>query len=77
METKIVFLQHVVKLSTEELTINQKKTGERKYLVDEVVGIKPHTKMSSDVVVKVIDSAVDGSYRLSGEKAVNTEAVIS
>ena len=33
--------------------------------------------MSSDVVVKVIDSAVDGSYRLSGEKAVNTEAVIS
>lgn len=49
--------------------------GERKYLVDEAVGIKSHTKMSSDVAVKVIDSAVGGSYRLSGEKAVNTEAV--
>lgn len=46
-----------------------KKTGERKYLVDSIVGINPHDRVTTDVVINAIDEAVDSSYRKGGEKA--------
>lgn len=46
-----------------------KKTGERKYLVDSIVGIEPHDRVTADVVINAIDEAVDSSYRKGGEKA--------
>jgi hypothetical protein len=46
-----------------------KKTGERKYLVDSIVGINPHDRVTADVVINAIDEAVDSSYRKGGEKA--------
>lgn len=46
-----------------------KEGGSRKYLVDEIVGIGPHDKVSTDVVINAIDEAVDTSYSKAGEKA--------
>ena len=46
-----------------------KGEGKRRYLVDEIVGIKPHDRVSGDVVINAIEEAVDSSYRKAGEKA--------
>lgn len=46
-----------------------KHGGKRKYLVDELVGIKPHDRMSADVVIKTLDEAIESSYKKAGEKA--------
>lgn len=52
-----------------------KKTGERKYLVDSIVGIDSHDRVTSDVVINAIDEAVDSSYRKGGEKASFVEVI--
>jgi hypothetical protein len=59
-----------------------KHGGKRKYLVDELVGIKPHERMSADVVINTLDEATESSYRKAGEKAscediVSKQAVMS
>lgn len=54
-----------------------KATGERAYLTDKAAGIKPHMRISNDVVIKTLENVVDSSYRLSGENAVYTEDKIS
>ena len=50
-----------------------KKTGEFKYLSDEIVGIMPYDKMDLSLKAKLIDEAIETPYRRSGEKA--TEAL--
>src|SRR5690625_1601925 len=45
-----------------------KKTGEYKYLVDEILGIKPHDKMDISLKAKLIEEAIDSPYRKSGQK---------
>ena len=52
-----------------------KKTGQRKYLVDSIVGINPHDRVTADVVINAIDEAVDSSYRKAGEKASYVEKI--
>ncbi len=52
-----------------------KKTGERKYLVDSIVGINPHDRVTADVVINAIKEAVDSSYRKGGEKASYVEKI--
>jgi hypothetical protein len=49
--------------------------GERKYLVDEIVGIKPHERMTADVVINALDEATESSYRKAGEKACYEDEV--
>lgn len=46
-----------------------KKEGKRQYLVDEIVGINPHDRISADVVINALDEAIDSSYRKAGEEA--------
>ena len=46
-----------------------KSGGKRKYLVDELVGLKPHDRVSADVVINVVEEAIDSSYRKGGERA--------
>jgi hypothetical protein len=46
-----------------------KGEGSRRYLVDEIVGIEPHDRVSADVVINAIDEAIDNSYRKAGEQA--------
>lgn len=46
-----------------------KVDGKHQYLVDEIVGIDPHDRVSDDVVINVVEEAIDSSYRKAGEKA--------
>jgi hypothetical protein len=46
-----------------------KAGGQRRYLVDSLVGIEPHDRVSSDVVINALEEAIDSSYRKAGEVA--------
>ncbi len=46
-----------------------KKTGEYKYLSDELLGIKAHDKIDTSLKAKLVEEAIDLSYRKSGMKA--------
>jgi hypothetical protein len=46
-----------------------KSGGKRRYLLDDIVGIEPHDKMSADVVINVVDEAIDSTYRKGGQRA--------
>lgn len=52
-----------------------KKEGKRQYLVDEIVGINPHDRVSADVVINALDEAIDSSYRKAGEKAAYMDSI--
>jgi hypothetical protein len=63
-------------------TVNYQRTyfkrktgGKRKHLVDELVDIEPHARMSADVVINSLDEALESSYRKGGEKASYMEEV--
>jgi hypothetical protein len=45
-----------------------KESGQRKYLVDELVGINPHDRVSADVVINALEEATQSSYRRAGTK---------
>ena len=49
--------------------------GKRRYLVDEIAGIKPHDRVSADVVINVIDEAIDSSYKKAGKKAAYVDEI--
>jgi hypothetical protein len=54
-----------------------KRQGKRRYLVDEIVGISPHDRVSEDVVINAIEEAIDSSYRKAGEKVSYREILSS
>ncbi|HBH12550.1 MAG TPA: hypothetical protein DDX29_05510, partial [Clostridiales bacterium] len=60
-------------VSYQRTYFRSKKTGTCEYLADKAFGITSHMRKSEDVSIKIIESAVDMSYRLSGEKATATE----
>jgi hypothetical protein len=46
------------------------KNGEkREYLVDNIVGIEPHDKITADVMINAAEEAIDSSYLKGGRKA--------
>ncbi|MEW6448998.1 MAG: ISLre2 family transposase [Bacillota bacterium] len=56
-----------------------KETGERAYLIDRLVGYGPHARVDPLVKVQALETAVELSYRKSGEEAGrgNREVVLS
>lgn len=46
-----------------------KKDSIRKYLVDDIVGIETHDRVTADVVINAIEEAAESSYRKGGERA--------
>lgn len=52
-----------------------KSNGKRQHLTDKLVGVNPHDKMSSDVVISALEEAVESTYRKAGEKASYTEEI--
>ena len=52
-----------------------KKGGKRKYLVDEIVGIAPHDRVSTDVVINAVEGAAESSYRKAGETAAYVDGI--
>ena len=52
-----------------------KEGGKRQHLVDKIVGIEPHDRVSADVVINAIDEAADSSYRKAGETAAYMDEI--
>ena len=50
-------------------------TGERRYLVDDALGLGSHARMTEDAVVEILREASESSYRKGGEKASLMEPV--
>ena len=46
-----------------------KKGGKREYLVDNMVGIEPHDRVSADVEINAVEEAIESSYKKGGKKA--------
>jgi hypothetical protein len=71
------FMATCGEIKYERTYFKSKETGERAYLTDRMVGIKPHMRISNDVVINAIENAIDTSYRTSGKLATNTNDIIS
>ena len=52
-----------------------KKGGKRRYLVDDIVGVGPHDRVSADVVINAVEEAADSSYRKAGKKATYVDEI--
>lgn len=52
-----------------------KETGESEYLVDRIIGLAPHQRMTEDAEAKMLEEAVQTSYRRGGEAASLTTDV--
>lgn len=53
------------------------KTGVRCYLLDKLLGIEPHTRMSEDAVARILEEAVDSTYRKGGANASISGSIMS
>ena len=53
-----------------------KQTGEMKYLLDELIGLKKHERMTDDASAKLLKEAVQTSYRRGGEEC-SMESMVS
>ena len=54
-----------------------KHTGEYEYLLDRIMGIEKHARLTEDAEAKILQEAVQSSYRRGGENAALTEDVVS
>jgi hypothetical protein len=54
-----------------------RNTGEYVHLADKAMGITPNMRKSEDVTIKVLESATNSSYRISGERGTNTDDIVS
>lgn len=53
------------------------ETGEYEYLLDRVMGIEKHARMTEDAEAKILEEAVESSYRKGGNNACITEDAVS
>lgn len=54
-----------------------KNTGTYEYLLDRVMGMQKHARMTEDAEAKILEEAVQSSYRKGGENVCITEACVS
>lgn len=54
-----------------------KETGVSRYLLDDLMGIESHARITEDAVARILDEAVESSYRKGGENACITGDTIS
>ena len=52
-----------------------KETGKSEYLIDRIMGLDPYERLTEDAVAKLLEEAVQTSYRRGGEKASLTSEV--
>lgn len=67
-EKKSLFTSLGIVTFTKTLFLN-KESGERVYLLDRVMGFEDHKRMSEDAEAKLLQEAVQTSYRRGGESA--------
>ena len=54
-----------------------RQTGEHEYLLDRIMGIGKHARLTEDAEAKILEEAVRTSYRRGGENAALTEDAVS
>lgn len=54
-----------------------KKTGEYSYLLDQLMGLEPHARISEDAEARILEEAVESSYRKGGINASIGEQEVS
>lgn len=54
-----------------------KFTGEHEYLLDRIMGIEKHARMTEDAEARILEEAVQTSYRRGGENVSISEDVVS
>lgn len=59
----------------EKTLFKNKKTGKSEYLLDSIMGMSPHERITSDAVAQILDEAAVSSYRRGGEQASLTDSV--
>ena len=69
-ETTLV--THLGPVKYKKTLFRHKETGEYAYLLDKIMGLAPHTRMTEDAVAKVLEEAVQTSYQKGGENACIT-----
>ncbi|HHW21824.1 MAG TPA: ISLre2 family transposase [Clostridiaceae bacterium] len=62
-------------INYERTYFKPKKGGRRQYLVDRIVGINPHDRVSADVVINAVEEATESSYRKGGKRAAYMDEV--
>ena len=54
-----------------------KITGERKYLLDDLLGIEPHARMTEDAEARILAETVESSYKKGGSSASISDFEVS
>lgn len=54
-----------------------KETGAYSYLLDDLMGLKSHTRITGDAVARILDEAVESSYRKGGMNVSITDGMVS
>lgn len=52
-----------------------KESGERSYLLDQLMGLESHARMTEDAEAKILKEAVETSYKKGGKNASLTDSV--
>lgn len=52
-----------------------KETGENEYLVDRIMGLESHARMTEDAQARMLEEAVDSSYQKGGARTSLTDSV--
>ena len=52
-------------------------TGKSEYLLDRLMGIEKHARLTEDALAQILEEAADSSYRKGGEHASITEDIVS
>lgn len=53
------------------------KTGASCYLLDKLIEVEPHTRMSEDAIARILDEAVDSTYQKGGANASISGSIMS
>lgn len=54
-----------------------KETGAYSYLLDDLMGLESHTRITEDAVARILDEAVESSYRKGGMNVSITDGMVS
>ena len=74
---KTTLLTSLGSITYHKTLFKNKFTGKYEYLLDRVMGIGKHERMTEDVVAKLLEEAVQTSYRKGGLSACITEECVS
>lgn len=72
-----VLLTSLGSVTYHKTLFKNKFTGKHEYLLDRIMGIEKHARMTEDAEARLLEEAVHTSYKKGGENATITEDVVS